>query len=488
MQLCFSPNEKQSISMMVQKKDFKINNYRYKKINNRYFLTSDDGSNILLRVDEFKALKKERINAKLFDLLEKSGFIITPQNQDKIIDKTRNKYGFLFNGTSLHIVVVTLRCNMKCLYCQASSVDPKSKNYDMNKETAKKTVDLIFQSPSKCITIEFQGGEPLLNFDVVKFIVGYAKKINKDHKKDLRITLVTNLNAIDAKKLDYLIKNNVNICTSLDGPKFIHNHNRPLLGGIESYDSVLNWIKRIKEEYKKNRIKGGVNALITVTKKTLDYPKAIVDEYIKQGITMIHLRHLTNLGCASKEWKKIGYSAKEFIKFWKKALDHIINLNKKGVEIQERMAVIILRKVTQIADGEDYLDLRSPCGAAIGQLVYNYDGDVFTCDEGRMVGNDIFKIGDVNMKYNKILTSPQTCGIINASVNDCFICDNCVYKPYCGLCPVCNYFEQGSIIAKVPETPRCKIYMAMFDYLVEKYFFDKKAKSVFDMWLKNKCS
>ena len=136
-----------------------------------------------------------------------------------------------------------------------------------------------------------------------------------------------------------------------------------------------------------------------------------------------------------------------------------------------------------IKGGSDYLDLRSPCGAAIGQLVYNYDGAIYTCDEGRMVGNDIFKIGTLNDKYKDVLTSNQTCGIVSASVNDCFICDNCVYKPYCGLCPVCNYFEQGNIIAKIPSTPRCKIYMAMFKYLTEKYFFDEEIKQIFDSWL-----
>jgi His-Xaa-Ser system radical SAM maturase HxsB len=370
---------------------------------------------------------------------------------------------------------------MKCLYCQASSVDPSLKGYDMDLKTAKKTVDFIFQSPAKSITIEFQGGEPLLNFDVVKYIVEYAGTLNKKHKKDLKFSLVSNLNAIDTKKLDYLVKNNIGLCTSLDGPKFIHDFNRPLLGNSGSYDSVVKWIKIGNDAYKKNN--SSVNALITVTKKAIDYPKAIVDEYIKNGFDMIHLRPTTNLGCASGTWEKIGYTPEQFIEFWKKAMDYIIGLNSKGVDIKERMATIMLRKLVNHYKNEDYVDLRSPCGAAIGQLLYNYDGRIFTCDEGRMVGNDIFKIGTVDEKYKDVLTSKHVCGIISASVNDCDICDSCVYKPYCGICPVCNYFEQGSIIAKIPSTPRCKIYMAMFDYLVDKYFFDDKAKSIFDGWV-----
>jgi uncharacterized protein len=460
-----------------------IVNYRSKKINEKYFLTSDNGSYVVLDEKEFSAFKKKQIEGELFNRLEEKGFILTKDNQNEIIEKTRNKYGFLLNGASLHIVVVTLRCNMKCVYCQANSVDPNLKKYDMDIKTAKKTVDFIFQSPSKCLTIEFQGGEPLLNFEIIKYVNEYAKELNKKYKKNLIITVVTNLNFIDDKKLDYLIKNEIDICTSLDGPKFIHDANRSLVGGGGSYDGVVKWIKKIKKEYDEKSIKRNINALITITKKTLDYPKAVVDEYVKLNIKSIHLRSLTNLGCASTSWEKIGYSPEEFIKFWKKSLDYILKLNQKGMIIKERMTFIMLKKVLNKRGASDYLDLRSPCGAAIGQLLYNHDGKIFTCDEGRMVGNDIFKIGHVNQKYKEVLTSKQTCGIIASSVNDCSICDSCVYQPYCGLCPVCNYFEQGSIIAKIPSTPRCKMYKAMFDYIVEKYLFDKEVKKVFDDWL-----
>jgi radical SAM protein with 4Fe4S-binding SPASM domain len=297
------------------------------------------------------------------------------------------------------------------------------------------------------------------------------------------MTLVTNLNAIDEKKLDFLVKENIGLCTSLDGPKFIHDFNRPLLGNLGSYDNVVKWVKIIRERYKKEGLKSDIGALITVTKKAIDYPKAVVDEYLKNKFATIHLRPLSVLGCASASWQKIGYTPEQFIDFWKKAMDYIIRINKEGVSIDERMAIIMLRKILGASGEDDYLDLRSPCGAAIGQLLYNYDGSIFTCDEGRMVGNDIFKIGTVNQTYKDVITSKQTCAIVASSINDCDICDDCVYKPYCGICPVCNYFEQGSIIANIPSTPRCKIYMAMFDYIVEKYLFDRSAKPIFDKWV-----
>jgi len=473
---------------MTKKKEFKINDYRYKKLKDKYLLTTNSGSFLLLDEKEFNDLKDEKIDRKLFDLLEEQEVIITPQNQKKIIERTRQKYWYMFKGTSLHIVVPTLRCNMKCLYCQASSVNPSLKGYDMDSETAKKTVDFIFQTPSEAITIEFQGGEPLLNFEIVKYITKYAKELNKKNKKKLKLSIVTNFNALDEEKLDFLINEDINICTSLDGPKFIHDFNRPLLGNSGSYDSVIRWINIIRERYKQQKLKKGIGALITVTKKCLDYPKAAVDEYIKDGFNTIHLRPMSTMGCASASWQKIGYKPEDFIDFWKKSMDYIFELNKKGIKIKERMSVIILRKIlgVSVSEGEDYVDLRSPCGAAIGQLLYNYNGNIFTCDEGRMVGNDIFKIGDVNQKYKDVLTSKQTCAIVSSSINDSFICNNCVYKPYCGICPVCNYFEQGNIIAKIPETSRCKTYMAMFDYLTEKYFFDENSKVVLDRWVYKK--
>ncbi len=475
---------KEDIVEIKNRKEAIFNNYRYKKVRDMYYVTTDDGSWALMSERDFDDFQNKNMTESLFKLLENTGILITDKSERELISRMRKKYNFLDQGTSLHIVVPTLRCNMTCLYCQASSVDTSCEGHDMDEETARKTVDFIFQSPSKTITIEFQGGEPLLNFEIIKYITGYAKESNKKHQKDLVLVIVTNLNAIDDEKLQFLLDNDIKICTSLDGPEEIHDHNRPLGGGGGSYSNVIKWSKKINEEYKKRGINDKPGALITVTQKALQSPKEVVDEYINNGYDTIHLRFLSSLGCATKAWKNIGYKPEEFIDFWKTAMEYIFEQNKKGVLIRERMAMIMLRKILGQGPDQDYLDLRSPCGAAIGQLLYNHDGSIFTCDEGRMVKGDIFKIGDVDMKYPEVLTSNKTCAIVASSVNDCFICDDCVYKPYCGLCPVCNYFEQGSIIAKVPETPRCKIYMAQFDYIVDKYFFDDECKAILDKWIK----
>ena len=454
--------------------DYTINNYRAKKVGGRYFVTTDHGSYCILSEKEFRKLNQNKIDDELKYKLEEKEIILNDTNIDEAIRLTRNRNNFLFSGTSLHIIVVTLRCNMKCVYCHASSKDIDKKEFDMDKETAKKTVDFIFQTPNNKITIEFQGGEPLLNWDVVKYIIEYALEKNKVSNKELIITMVTNLIEMDEEKMNYLIQNKIDICTSLDGPKELHDDNRKFLKG-SNYEIVIKWIKRFKEEYEKRNLKERrINALVTLTKKSLNYPKEIVDQYIELGLPNIHLRFLNKLGVAKQSWPEITYSVKEYLDFWKKAVNHIEELKKQGKEINERMIYIMINKIQNESD-PNYLDLRSPCGAAIGQLTYNYNGDIYTCDEARMIEDDLFLLGNVKKdEYKDIVTCDKACATITASINDQYICNDCVYKPYCGICPVCNYSEQGNIIGKITQTNRCKIFKEQFDWVIKEKFINKE--------------
>ncbi len=152
--------------------------------------------------------------------------------------------------------------------------------------------------------------------------------------------------------------------------------------------------------------------------------------------------------------------------------------------VRERGVVILLNKILTEYD-PNFLDIRSPCGACIGQMAYTPDGKIFSCDEARMLNDDLFKIGDAGKdSFKDALGCDKACSIISSSINDVQICDACVYKPYCGLCPVCNYAEQGSLIAKIPETARCKIFKAQFDYLFEK-LQNSKVREIFEKWIQN---
>ena len=143
-------------------------------------------------------------------------------------------------------------------------------------------------------------------------------------------------------------------------------------------------------------------------------------------------------------------------------------------------------------DDPNYMDIRSPCGAGIGQIAYNYDGSIFTCDEGRMVyqmGDEVFKIGSINnMTLKDVVTHDTVKTIAMASTLDSIPgCATCAYKPYCGTCPVYNYQEQGNIFPQNPTNQRCVIYMGVQDRLF-KHLMDEneEVKNIFYRWVEVK--
>lgn len=155
-----------------------------------------------------------------------------------------------------------------------------AKNMDMTMETARKVVDTIFYSSAPSVTIEFQGGEALVNWNVLKFIVEYSYFKSQILQKEVVFLLVTNLTLMTEEKLQWLLDHNVGISTSLDGDKLTHNSQRIWKEG-DSYQNVTYWIKRITEE----SIKRGagenfrVGALTTWTKTSIKNYKNIIDTY-----------------------------------------------------------------------------------------------------------------------------------------------------------------------------------------------------------------
>ena len=166
------------------KMDKILNHFKIRKFKDNILLVTEQGNWVVLTKKEYDDFICGDVNSnkKLDDL----GLLIDKTNFEKIVAKQKSLYSQLFCGTSLHIVVPTLRCNLKCDYCHSRAKSESVSGYDMDEETARKTVDFIFQTPSKQVKIEFQGGEPLLNFDIVKYVIGYAEKLNKEKKKDLK--------------------------------------------------------------------------------------------------------------------------------------------------------------------------------------------------------------------------------------------------------------------------------------------------------------
>ncbi len=465
-------------------REYLINQYRDHKFDDEHVLvTTDNGAWVVLNREQYRLFRTNRIeeDLNLYSILKENGIIVTKDNIDEVVEDYRKRYWFLFEGPSLHIMVPTFRCNMRCVYCHSFSKPLNAKGWDMDKETAKKIVDFMFKTTAKNFTIEFQGGDCSFNFDIVKFVIDYARDLAGKQNRDVRFSVVTNLTNVDDDFIKFLKDHiPIGLCTSFDGPKEVHDKNRKYLGGKGSYDDVVYWIKRLSEEMKGEDFK--FHALTTVTRHSLDYPLEIVDEFRKLGFHSVWPRFMNNLGFAEKTWKKIGYSAEEYLKFWKKILDYSLKINGKGEEFMDIWAflvsyVILGKRSTSM------VDFRSPCGAGIGQLLYNHKGDIFTCDEAKVL--DIFKLGNVKTsKYEEIFKSPTTTTMIDISSKFCSICDACPWFAYCALCPVNTYTFQGSVVPRLPEDMRCKIFGGMMKTIFKKIIFSEKDRKIFENWIK----
>jgi len=465
----------------------KLAPFRFKKIGKDYLLTNEIGEYIFLNPRDFNKYlqgKSDKESIKYIELLQKN-FISDKIDNNKYTKKYFQKYNYLFQqGPSLHIIVTTLRCDHRCIYCQTSSKRLEQKEFDMNIPTAKKVVNFIFSTSSPWIRIEFQGGEPLLNWPVLKYIVNYALALNKTKRKNLQLSLVSNFTLLDEQKIKFLAERGVGLCTSLDGPEKLHNFNRRFLKG-NSYQAVILGLKKLQGFLKRQPLarQKKLEAIVTVSRYSLKYPKEIVDEYLKLGFESIFVRPAQSLGLDKETWQKIGFSPTDYLKFYKKLLDYIIKLNLKGEKIRELKTKILLEKILTNRD-PDFLDLRSPCGAVLGQLAYHYNGDIYTCDEGRMLaekGDFNFRLGNVNRtKYGEVIEHSTTKVLALASCLDGLPeCCDCAWKPYCGVCPLDNH-KRGNIYAKNNDS--CQIKNGMFQLIFER-LKDEKAKSVFLSWL-----
>lgn len=437
--------------------DYLRNFYRYKllkKETNQYLLTTDDGEFVFLNLNSFKQLKRGKITSvELYNLLLKKGIIINQNNINDVVEKTFDKYGFLVGGTSLHIVIPTHRCNLGCIYCFASSCPiniTNPQNFDMTPEIAKKTVEFMFQSPSKAITIEFQGGEPLVRFDIIQIMIKYAKELNKKYKKDLRFALVSNFTLMTDEIMNFLIDEGVTFCTSLDGPKEVHDKNRFFLENennknsikLGTYDSVIKWIKKINSEYKKRRINLKVGAVMTTTKYSLNYYKEIIDTYLDLNINVISIRSLTQVGKADGTSQDFLYSKEDFINFYQNSLNYIEELKKNNIQILEVFTDLFRRKITTKLPQYN-TEYESPCGAAIMQILYHTNGNIYTCNEA--LGRDEFKLGNVfKDSWKSIFEKKEVAKcILNSMLEQNVMCDRCVYKPYCSTCMVENFYKDS---------------------------------------------
>lgn len=437
---------------------------------NRVFLSNDAGEWTFVGADVFDAFvtgKLQRDSVAYADLKGKHMLAdsASPLPLHLLATKYRTKQSFLDGFTSLHMFVTTLRCDHSCPYCQVSRVSEDRSRFDMSAETAARAVDWVFRSPSPAIKIEFQGGESLLNFERIRQVVGLVEERNQQEQRDVQFVIATNLALITDEILAFCADHSILLSSSLDGPEPLHNQNRPRPGKDSHARFVAN-LSKSREVLGHDRI----GALMTTTELSLQQPEAIVDEYVRLQFSSVFVRPISPYGFAVKTRFAYRYQVDAFLRFYKRALERIIYWNREGVPLVETYAQLILRKLlTPFPTG--YVDLQSPAGVGISAIVYNYDGDVYASDEGRMLaemGDLRFRLGNlISDDYAEVMGGEPLRTLIEESITASLPqCSDCAFLPFCGADPVYNWATQKDTVGHRPTSAFCRKHMALFTYLI----------------------
>lgn len=445
--------------------------FRFHRLSqNEVVAVSESGDHAFLSQDELETLVHSPDNIpfdRLADL--KSKFFVgekrSPGVARLLASRIAAKKETILCGPSLHIFVPTLQCAHSCRYCQVSR-SLEDTGFSMSIEQIEKACDGIFESPSKTLTVEFQGGDPLLRFDLVQHAIERIANRNKVEKRKLRFVIATTLHQLSEQMLPFLKYHRVFLSTSIDGPTALHNKNRPL-PSRDSFERTLSGI----ELARKHLGHASVSALMTTTRESLNQPEAIVDEYVNLGFNEIFIRRLSPYGFAKRNEDLLAYPFNAFMQFYERAFERILYWNRQGVPIREVASAIAFNKILSPFDA-GYVDLQSPSGAVLAVMVYNYDGWVYPSDEARMLaesGDTTLRLGKIGDSLKTLLSSSVANQIVRTSLGRYVPgCSECAFNPYCGPDPVSTQSQFGLMDAPVYWTDHCKQSTWLFEFLFKR--------------------
>ena len=331
-------------------------------------------------------------------------------------------------------------CNLRCSYCFASEGDFGCGRELMPLETAKKSVDFIIENSGgiKNLEMDFFGGEPLMNWNVVKETVKYARSLEKKYNKNFRFTLTTNGILLDDEKIDFINEEIYDVVLSLDGRKEINDKYRITKTKNGSYDIVVPKFQKLisRRGNKSYYVRG------TYTKDNLDFTKDV--------------KHLYDLGFKNISMepvlcdKKFKASVNEedinqVLNEYENLCRELIKMKKSGKEINFFNFNIDLDK------GPCVLKRLKGCGCGNDYVAITPNGDIFSCHQ--LVGEDEFKMGNVNVGTFDDDIKKR---FLNTSIYHKEKCKNCWVKFYCsGGCAAKNYQHCGNIM--IPFDINCKM-------------------------------
>lgn len=418
-----------------------LNTIKKKDFGEDILITTDQGSWVFIKKKEYLPLiRKEIKEDKKLEALEKYGIILTENNIDNVSLDLRKKYTHLMVKVSSHII----------FFNQSNKEESKQKSSikKLDESMITDIINFIFSTPSKNIAIECKQINLKSDFSMLKLFIEKVKVTNLEHNKVIKFILEGDLCEMDKEKIDFLKKEEISLWSLVNS-------------NIDS-----NLFKKKTETEKK--------IIVPVTKKMILGEGEVIDKLINLNIEEIDLRFI-NDG---------GYSVEEFIKFWKRFMDELFLFNKKGNSLLELSSWIIIAKIIKIYIPE-YIDLRDSCGAGIGQIVYTPNGDLYSCENGPKINGGLFKLGSIKKEgYNEILSSKKSIHIISTALTENKPYDYYIWSPYFKICPVCTYFDQGSILSKITESNQYKICDAKLTYIFEKILKKDYAIKHCLKWLK----
>lgn len=386
-------------------------------------------------INELEFLKKNILfkNTNLNDFDEIYDEIKTLVKDNLLFTKADNISSDLINNNytlkalCLHIAH---DCNLACKYCFASEGNYKGKKELMTFDVGKKAIDFLINESKNRVNLEidFFGGEPLLNFDVIKKLVEYGRSIEKKHNKNFRFTLTTNGILLNDNVIDFCNKEMSNVVLSLDGRKEINDFARPTVNGKGSYDLILPNFKRFLEKRgnKDYYVRG------TFTHYNLDFDNDVM-HYVDLGFKNVSMEPVV----ATKDK---DYAIKEddidtICDSYDRLAKKIINANISNKPFNFFHFMINLKGGPCI-----YKRIKG-CGSGVEYMSVTPNGDLYPCHQ--FASDNDFKMGNIYEGITNKDLSKKFCRVNLYSKDEC---RNCFSKYFCsGGCMANSYNENGTI-------------------------------------------
>ncbi|SFQ97355.1 radical SAM protein [Poseidonocella sedimentorum] len=355
------------------------------------------------------------------------------------------------------ILVPTLRCNLMCDYCQVSRVAERATGFDWDDTVLDEVTALILQSPATELTLEFQGGEPLLRTDLIRAL----RQRLSDAGRETRTVICTNLQVVGEDAWSLLAQPDVLISTSFDGTWAAHQRHRTQSPTATSV--FRENLRRALDAFGSDR----VSLTSTLDPANPPDPKEVIAEMRELDIRTLFLRPVNYQGFARKKFGGVREDA-QWDQYYLAFIDQLIEDNlRHQITLGEYYFSYLLRRVLD-PRRDEHVDLRNPAPLGRDYLVVGERGDIFPTDEARM----LFRTGQIDLRIGHVSTGLDLAKIaqlnIHADNRTDPECGNCVYQAVCGRDLVDDISRYGRIDVPRHRTRHCQRHMAIFDHVMRK--------------------